>query len=141
MLEHKIKLENVNLTIIENHCIELFGLPNELKHVFLNIINNAIDAFVEQAIKKRNITVTIDAIETEAIICINDSGGGISDTLLPTKLFELYASSKGEKGTGIGLSICKTIIEEKFKGTIDAQNTKEGAAFVMRFNSNYRRCC
>ncbi len=48
------------------------------------------------------------------------------------QIFSPYRTSKGDKGTGLGLYMCKMIIEEHLHGTISAQNTSDGAQFLIR---------
>jgi signal transduction histidine kinase len=51
--------------------------------------------------------------------------------MLPDKLFNMYESTKGENGSGIGLYICKSIVEEHMGGRITAENTLTGARFTI----------
>jgi hypothetical protein len=56
-----------------------------------------------------------------------------SKSLLPNRLFEPYITTKGEKGTGIGLQLVKKIITDHFKASIRAYNTDVGACFEILF--------
>jgi len=115
---------------------EVVGYPNEFKQVLLNLFNNAKDAILErtktqgQGFQGR-IEIALDEKEGWILITICDNGGGIPDAIFP-KLFEPYTTSKGEMGTGIGLSMAKTIIEEGMDGQITVQNLPEGACFEIR---------
>ncbi len=83
--------------------------PNKLKQVFINLIMNATQAL------GRNGTLTIstqavNGAEVEARV--SDNGPGIPAAVLP-KIFEPFFTTKKEgEGTGLGLYICRTIIEE-----------------------------
>jgi len=101
--------------------------------VALNLINNAKDALEEKKISEGKILCLfhIDRDSNLGTIRVQDNGGGISEELLPDKLFSPYISTKGEKGTGIGLQISKTIIEKQFHGKLWASNIEGGAEFVI----------
>lgn len=112
-----------------------YGYPNEFKQVALNIMNNARDAIETRLGKGEKFSGRIDIEISEEVdsarVRIKDNGGGIPSEVLKT-IFQPYVSTKGEKGTGIGLSIAKTIIEKNMKGEILAYNEDEGAVFEMR---------
>lgn len=129
--EAKFKELGITFKLHEHTCFEFYGLPNELKQVMMNIYGNACDVFEEREIIYRNINVYVEHTENLATIKIRDNGGGIPKELLPDKLFENYVSTKGEKGTGIGLQISRTIIEDKYNGKLWAHNVEEGAEFVI----------
>jgi len=62
---------------------------------------------------------------------ICDNGGGVDEALLTT-IFEPYFSTKGAKsGTGLGLYMSKTIVEEHLNGRLSVYNNEEGACFVV----------
>lgn len=69
--------------------------------------------------------------EKQTYIELSDKAGGIPQNLLPQKIFEAYVSTKGDKGSGIGMNITKTIIENNMNGTICVKNIGEGATFFI----------
>lgn len=107
------------------------GHENEFKQVIINLFNNARDVFVKKNIQNRKITVDISSSDKGAVLKISDNGGGIPEDEIG-KIFEQYFTTKGDKGTGIGLHLGKVIIERSFHGEMVAQNTKEGAMFVIK---------
>ncbi len=133
LIEAKMKSHSIEFTIEGHDCFEITGLPNECKQVILNIYNNACDILEEREIENRHIHVLFEKTDDKAIMRIRDNGGGIPAELLPDKLFEPYVSTKGEKGTGIGLQISKTIIKDKFNGKLWVHNVEDGAEFVIEF--------
>ncbi len=117
--------------------IVVTGYPNEFKQAILNLLTNARDAIIdrkEQGLLKEEkqglISIEISRENQLAVTKINDNGGGISEESLK-KIFEPYFTTKGDDGTGIGLYMCKTIIENHMGGRIRAKNIGEGAEFRL----------
>jgi two-component system sensor kinase FixL len=80
----------------------------QIQQVLVNLIRNGIDALLDSPL--RILTIRTEATpERFVTISVEDSGSGISDELAP-QLFQPFVTSK-ESGMGIGLSICRTIIE------------------------------
>ena len=103
---------------------------NELMQVFLNILKNAKDAFIEKRTPEPSIVITISKDETSGqVISIKDNAGGIRNDVI-NKIFDPYFSTKDEKtGTGLGLYMSKTIVEEHCGGSITVKNRDGGAEF------------
>lgn len=103
---------------------------NELIQVLMNLIKNAHDAIVERGIHTGKITIIVE--ETDGSIAINvcDNAGGISGAIAD-KIFEPYFSTKSENGTGLGLYMSKSIIEDHFHGALTFQNIDEGTCFTI----------
>ena len=100
--------------------------PHQLEQVFLNIINNAVDAILDHGRGGRlRISIAADA---GYVVCeFHDSGPGMVD---PKHVFDPFYTTKGVgKGTGLGLSICYGIVKEH-GGEISALNHSRGGALV-----------
>ncbi|MBF0338779.1 MAG: hybrid sensor histidine kinase/response regulator [Nitrospirae bacterium] len=117
--------------------MKVYGYPNELKHVFMNIINNAKDAIVSR--KQGNtpgcptdglISILISTEYDSIVVRISDNGGGIEETVMD-KIFEPYYTTKDQAGTGIGLYISKLIVVKNMRGRLYAENNEIGATFTM----------
>jgi two-component system, NtrC family, sensor kinase len=112
--------------------------PGELNQVFLNLLNNAIDALEEAIAKQQLIEPPTLSIHTETLdqstvlICITDNGIGILESI-QTKLFDPFFTTKPiGKGTGLGLSISYQIITEQHQGTLTCHSRPgEGAIFAI----------
>src|ERR1700757_2390073 len=100
--------------------------PHQLEQVFLNIINNAVDAILEGG-KGGRLKVRVNVRDGQVGVEFLDSGVGIKD---PNRIFDpFYTTKTVGKGTGLGLSICYGIIKEH-GGDITAHNRSEGGAVV-----------
>src|SRR6266849_803861 len=109
--------------------------PHQLEQVFLNIINNAVDAMLEAG-KGGSLKVRMYVKDGDVLAEFQDSGPGIKE---PGKIFDPFYTTKDVgKGTGLGLSICYGIVKEH-GGDITARNCPDGGAIVeVRFPSSDR---
>lgn len=123
-----------NYITIDINCeqeILVYGIENEFKHLVLNVINNAKDAFNENDIQKRTITITIYKKETCNCVDIEDSAGGIPLKVIE-HIFKPEVTTKVDgKGTGIGLYM-STQIAEKLGGKLSVKNVNKGACFLLQ---------
>jgi PAS domain S-box-containing protein len=108
------------------------GYQSEFVHVLINILNNAMDSINEEKTSDRQIEVTIETGEGIVEVRVQDSGGGIPERLLP-KIFDPYVTTKGTtSGTGLGLYMAKSIVENEMKGLLSAENTAVGSLFTIQ---------
>ena len=125
--EYDLKVNNIALEReIPEDVPSVVGDPHQLEQVFLNIINNALDAMVEGS---GSGVLKVRVFRKDAFVCIefDDSGPGIKDT---NRIFDPFYTTKSVgKGTGLGLSICYGIIKEH-NGEIVARNREEGGATI-----------
>lgn len=119
--------------VIANHIQQAFAIASyvQVDIVVRNLLSNAIK------FTPFNGSINIFAEKENAFIkvAIEDNGIGIAEEVLNELFSAQYSKSrqgtKGEKGTGIGLWLCKEIIE-KYGGTIEAkQNLKQGVTFYF----------
>ncbi|MFN3653972.1 MAG: sensor histidine kinase [Candidatus Nitrosotenuis sp.] len=119
---------NVTIHPPLNDCI-IFCDPEKMEIVFVNLLVNAIQA-IEGKEGTIKITITEDNKENLATITISDSGVGIPHDLLE-KIFEPLFTTK-QVGTGLGLSSCKSIVEQH-GGSITASSTQgKGSTFTIK---------
>ena len=121
-----------NIEIVEHYDskepVELYD--SEMLQVILNILKNAHDNFLETEVKEPKLTLTT----TNNTLSICDNGGGINEDIL-LHIFEAYFSTKNEKnGTGLGLHMSKTIVEQHHQGSLTATNTEDGICFKIEIN-------
>src|SRR5262249_14568183 len=100
--------------------------PHQLHQVFLNLINNAVDAILEHSIEGE-LWLASGVNEKAIFVEGTDSGLGVKD---PSRVFDpFYTTKPVGKVTGLGLSICYGIITEH-GGTIRVKNAPpRGASF------------
>ncbi len=130
IIEYDLKHRNIDISYYEESEITLYGKQNQFSQVLLSLIANARDAIGESNPQSPKIEIRCRTTQSKAIIEIVDNGSGIPDENLD-KIFEPYFSTKKGKGTGIGLYMVKTIIEERFRGNITVENSGKGAKFTI----------
>lgn len=127
----RAKYSNVEIrTRFEENLPLIPASETEMQQVFLNLVNNALDAM-----EKTGGIITLGAKRTgnDIIVTVSDNGPGIADANLARVFDPFYTTKPVGKGTGLGLSICYGIIK-KIGGDINVRSTKgEGAAFELRF--------
>jgi len=104
--------------------------PDGMHQVIMNLLSNALEA-VEPQKGLVKVLCKFDPTDKDLVIEVTDNGPGIPPTMMQ-HLFELFHSTKGNRGTGIGLAVAKKIIAEH-EGTISARSTpEEGTTFTVR---------
>ncbi|KUG03984.1 putative two-component sensor [hydrocarbon metagenome] len=127
-------LEYKNISLFRDYSFNnpILTYPNELMQVFLNIIKNASDAFIDNDIINPGITIRGYETEQYHVVEIEDNAGGIPADVI-NLIFDPYFSTKGPSvGTGLGLYMSKLIIEEHCGGKLTTWNTPGGACFSVK---------
>ena len=96
-----------------------------LEQVFVNLILNAADALENR--KNAGIRIRTSRHGNDVVITMSDNGPGIRPDALEKLFHPFFTTKENGKGTGLGLYICKTIVEE-YGGTIHAANGADGGA-------------
>ncbi|WP_102275650.1 ATP-binding protein [Cytobacillus massiliigabonensis] len=132
LYESEALFHNINLNIqLPDHIPSVFADGAQLKQVFVNLLKNAIDAIIED---KEKIPGKIDIlleIEDLSAVCIyiTDNGCGMTNATL-NHLFTPFYTTKNS-GTGIGLPICKKIIEEHSGQIFITSELGKGSTFKI----------
>lgn len=131
ILHPAIVNNNINLNkSCETHK-SFDSFESELIQVAINIVNNAIDILKERPEPREIYIHGYEEEENSLVLTISDNAGGINETILPN-IFDPYFSTKSEKnGTGLGLYMSKTIVEEHCHGKLKAQNLENGVCFTI----------
>ena len=106
------------------------GDESKLKRTIMNLVNNAIDALIDNKIFQPQIDISAKTDPTSgmAIISIRDNGLGIHSEIIKT-LFEPFVTKQKSNGTGLGLAIVKQYIKAH-SGEIKVENDN-GAVFTI----------
>ncbi|WP_419766698.1 cache domain-containing protein [Arcobacter sp.] len=143
------ELKNKDIEILQDiEDVELTSYENDIIQLFINIINNAKDAFESSSVKNKiiSLSTTFNKEENILIICIKDSAGGINSNIID-KIFEPYFTTKHRNmGTGIGLYMVSQIINKHLKGFIEVKNVNFthqnleliGAEFIITIPTNIK---
>jgi two-component system NtrC family sensor kinase len=123
--------------IVEKQCDDLLQITavfGELRQVISNLMLNSLDALGEGGRVTLRASTSQDPLNGSARIRITlaDSGQGIDAAVLP-RIFEPFFTTKGSIGNGLGLWVCKQIIE-KHSGTIKVRSrisAGHGTTFSM----------
>ncbi len=119
--------KGVNISFSSQKCF-VSGSADKLKEVLLNLISNAL----KHTLPGGKIMLSSEIINDEIEIRITDNGSGISSKNLP-RIFERFyrIDNKESVGTGLGLYICRQIVEAH-GGTITAESKfGEGSCFII----------
>lgn len=101
----------------------------QLQQVFLNILNNAIDAMQKDG--KISVQTLYNAQDKQAVISISDTGPGMPNDVL-AKIFDPFFTTKEVgKGTGLGLSISYSIVEKLGGRIMVASEVGQGTTFTI----------
>lgn len=108
--------------------------PDGIHRAVLNIVTNAIDASQQEEDEQGTVEVvtSYQSDQQEIIVQVIDNGPGIPPELRE-RIFNVFESSKGSKGTGIGLAVSRKILREH-GGDISLQDAEpHGSCFTLRW--------
>lgn len=128
LVEHEAYRQKTRIAIdVPANLPAIVGDRTQIQQVIVNIAYNAIQAMQAAKSPERRIAIAAAADGPEAVtFTITDSGPGIPDDVLP-RIFEPFFSTKQE-GMGLGLSICKTIVDEHGGRLWAATDSRQGAS-------------
>jgi signal transduction histidine kinase len=134
---------NIIKTSLYNNQIELINdidktkpinikiILGDISQIIVNIVNNSKDAAIFKNIKNPYVKIYLEEYNKSIAICIEDNAGGIDNSII-NKVFDPYFTTKHKtQGTGLGLYLCKEIVEKHMNGRIDVENIKNGVLFKI----------
>lgn len=136
LVDTTYKASNIAISFTEDESIKkikALGYPNEYKQAILNLLSNAKDA-IESSTKKKGegkIVIRLSINEPHIKLEVADNGGGIPEDILEDIFMPYFSTKGGERGTGIGLYMSKTIVEKHMHGLLRVENNEEGAVFCI----------
>jgi two-component system NtrC family sensor kinase len=131
LLRNQLMAHKVEATLgLEPELPDVEVNANQLKQVFVNLINNACQAIASDAPSGR-IWISAKRTHDGIAVSVTDSGPGMAEEIA-ARVFEPFFTTKGEgEGTGLGLSICQGIVKEH-GGRISLETKPgAGAAFTV----------
>lgn len=131
-----LKEKNIDLKI-KNNCPNSYIYVDfsKFKRIFSNIITNSIRYLNKE---KKIINITIKELNNVIEFNMSDNGTGTKEDL--NKIFEpLFTTDKSRKISGLGLAICKEIIES-LGGNIKAENNKMGGLSIIFTIDKFKEC-
>lgn len=124
---------HVELEVRCEGAARILGDRIQLEQVLLNLLQNALDSIEASGTAERRILVEAKRESDEAVVRVSDTGGGIPPEDLE-RIFERFRSAK-RHGLGLGLALCRSILESH-GGRLEAQaGVARGAVFVLRIPS------
>jgi len=135
ILKKAIEIDNIKIKVDVLGDYKVMGVPNELSQVIINLIQNSKDAFIENGINKKIITISLKEEQIlnkkYAKLEIKDNAGGINKEDLD-KIFDPYFTTKHKsQGTGLGLFMSKMIIEKSLNGELSHKNSDKSSIFKI----------
>lgn len=136
LIKETLVKSNIQIELDCPDDITYKGYENDFKHVIMNLINNARDAFEDRKIQDGLIYIRVYHEKDELIIAVRDNAGGIEKPILKN-IFEPYFTTKHKtKGTGLGLYMTKNLIE-KVHGSIEAISImNKKTTFIIKLPDN-----
>ncbi|MBO8159490.1 ABC transporter substrate-binding protein [Thermosyntropha sp.] len=131
LMEENLRFNNITIEFEQIEMICAYGYPNQYAQAVFNVVNNSFEVLKNSFRQDGKIIIRIYKEAETAVLEIEDNGGGI-DEKIGDKIFEIYFTTKEKnKGTGLGLYITRTIIEQNMGGKIDWHNTEQGVCMRL----------
>jgi len=132
LIEASLAQHGVAVRFTARHNPRVTGFRGEFSQVVLNLLGNAKDAILASRQQGGVIAIRVMARQGQAVIHVTDNGGGIPGAIL-NRVFDPYFTTKSDRGgTGLGLYMSKTIVEDHLRGRLTAQNLGNGARLTIR---------
>lgn len=131
LVAHRMALDNIEIsTEFSSDLKPVLMDPDEMKQVYINLLNNAADAIKQDG--KILIRTEFDPASGYILISFSDTGPGIPQDVMDELFTPFFTTKEKGAGTGLGLNVSRDIIH-KHGGSLTAQNRKDGGAeFLIR---------
>ncbi len=106
--------------------------PEALSRAILNVVTNALDAVEDRPNAAVTIQVVCDTVAQRVSVTVNDNGEGMTPETI-AEIFNLFVSTKGARGTGLGLTVSRKILREHGGDIRVTSVPGEGSTFVLEF--------
>lgn len=129
LVANQSKLQQVETVVaLPDYAVRVSGAPSLLQQAFMNLLINALDAMPDGG----RLRVGLQQTDTEGLVRISDTGHGIPAGEIEKIFDPFYTTKPVGRGTGLGLSVCYSIVRQHF-GLIDVESTVgRGSTFTVR---------
>lgn len=126
ILTPKCRLRSIELIALNNPVPQVRGESGKINQALINLVENAINAIE----KNGRIVIETQLKDNYVLLSVSDTGSGIDDSI-KEKIFDPFFTTRPE-GTGLGLYVCKKIIES-YGGSITLEKSTRGStSFVIK---------
>jgi PAS domain S-box-containing protein len=133
LLRGKVVLKNIQVHRAWDGEVRVQAVPGELRQVFSNLLSNSLDALPPGGDILIRVKALGGPVDPNVRVTFVDSGPGIPAEMHP-KIFDPFFSTKGDRGTGLGLWVTKQLVE-KHGGSIRMRSRshppRTGTAFAV----------
>ena len=106
--------------------------PEALSRAILNVVTNALDAVEDRPNAVVTIQIACDTVAQRVSVTVSDNGEGMTPETI-AEIFNLFVSTKGARGTGLGLTVSRKILREHGGDIRVTSVPGEGSTFVLEF--------
>ena len=144
LLSHELRLSECRI-VIENISpqLTLHGDSGKLGQVFTNLITNAIDAYKETDTGRGDIRIAVNDDGEDFAnlhVLVQDQATGIPSEHCEQIFEEFFSTRLQGKGTGLGLGICRNIMNNFFSGTLTVEShLGQGSTFILKIPHRQRK--
>jgi PAS domain S-box-containing protein len=133
LIGHRLAAARVQLSVrVQRRAASLSADPDQMVHLVSNLLSNAAIALEERPPPRR--IVVSAAVERDApgevVLRVADNGPGIPEALRERVFDPFFTTRPGGVGTGVGLALCRTIVQDH-GGRIEAEETPGGGATIV----------
>ena len=130
IVANEAKLQKIEITTrIPETPLVITGVANLLQQVFMNLFLNAFNAMPNGG----SLHITLDQKDRETLVQVRDYGIGISKEDMDKIFDPFYTTMQVGQGTGLGLSLCYSIVREH-GGVVEVESAEgKGSTFTVRF--------
>ncbi|MEP0919617.1 ATP-binding protein [Leptolyngbya sp. DQ-M1] len=135
LLQHRLKAQHITIVKHYGTVAPIDCYAGQLNQVWMNLINNAIDAI--ETVENRTIEIWTDQQSDQTVkVRIRDTGIGISAEIRPRIFDPFFTTKPVGKGTGMGLALSYQTIVEQHRGSIECFPVlPQGTEFIVKLPS------
>jgi len=131
--DERMRGQTIALDVNVDRELSLVVNRDHVSAVLRNLVGNACDALRDSSTREKHIWVRAERSQEGIVLSVRDNGGGM-DEIAKTKVFRPFFSTKGRQGTGLGLGLCRQIMQA-YGGEIqfESPGPQQGTTFRVTF--------